>query len=159
MVWCLARYITMDPEPNRRLPLTHPQRIKARDLKLQRRDEERANRSELTRYRCPCNLCGGRRRPYKSATVARHLRHRGRHGALRGWTQVTISPQHGWEGGSRKWSCTMQGFCEYYSMNMFINPFNFWFRVMTTTPRTRSGRSTLADMQEHFSASSSQCLR
>ena len=37
----------MDIEPNRRLPLTRPQRIKARDLKLQRRDEERAHRNEL----------------------------------------------------------------------------------------------------------------
>ena len=71
-----------------RLPLNHPERIKARDLKLQLRDEERAARSELSRYRCPCNLCGGRRRPYKVATIARHLRHRGKHGALRGWTQV-----------------------------------------------------------------------
>ena len=77
---------------NERLPLTHPERIKARDLKLHQRDEQRANRNELTRYRCPCNLCGGRRRPYKRATVARHLRHRGRHGALRGWTQVMYSP-------------------------------------------------------------------
>ena len=71
-----------------RLPLDHPHRIKARDLKLQQRDEARATRNELSRYRCPCNLCGGRRRPYKISTVARHLRHRGRHGALRGWTEV-----------------------------------------------------------------------
>jgi hypothetical protein len=77
---------------NEQLHLTHPERIKARDLKLHQRDEERANRNELTRYRCPCNLCGGRRRPYKRATVARHLTHRGKHGALRGWTQVMYSP-------------------------------------------------------------------
>lgn len=78
----------MEGEAIARLPLDHPHRINARDLKLQRRDEERANRNALTRYRCPCNLCGGRRRPYKTSTVARHLRHRGRHGALRGSTQV-----------------------------------------------------------------------
>ena len=80
----------MEVESAARLPLTHPQRIKARDLKLQQRDEQRAIRNALCRYRCPCNLCGGRRRPYKSTTVARHLRHRGRHGALRGWTHVTL---------------------------------------------------------------------
>lgn len=79
----------MEGEHIIRLPLNHPDRIKARDAKLQQRDEERARRNETSRYRCPCNLCGGRRRPYKSTTVARHLRHRGRHGALRGWTQVT----------------------------------------------------------------------
>jgi hypothetical protein len=78
----------MDAELRPRLPLDHPDRIKARDLKLHLRDCERANRNGLSRYRCPCNLCGGRRRPYKTSTVARHLRHRGRHGALRGWTQV-----------------------------------------------------------------------
>ena len=81
-------HVNMEDEPRTRLPLHHPDRIKARDLKLQLRDEQRANRNELSRYRCPCNLCGGRRRPYKTSTVARHLRHRGRHGALRGWTQV-----------------------------------------------------------------------
>lgn len=84
----LLTYMNMEGENNPRLPLNHPHRIKARDLKLQRRDEERARRTDTSRYRCPCNLCGGRRRPYKSTTVARHLRHRGRHGALRGWTQV-----------------------------------------------------------------------
>ena len=81
-------YRDMEAERIQRLPLNHPQRIKARDLKLQHRDEERAQRNEMSRYRCPCNLCGGRRRPYNCATVARHLRHRGRHGALRGWTEV-----------------------------------------------------------------------
>lgn len=86
----LTRFIHVNMEGERitRLPLNHPQRIKARDLKLQHRDEERAQRNEITRYRCPCNLCGGRRRPYKCSTVARHLRSRGRHGALRGWTEV-----------------------------------------------------------------------
>ena len=82
----------MEGEHVARLPLNHPHRIKARDLKLQQRDVERANRNQLCRYRCPCNLCGGRRQPYKIATVARHLRYRGRHGALRGWTQVTNFP-------------------------------------------------------------------
>ena len=62
--------------------------ISARDLKLQHRDEERAQRNGMSRYRCPCNLYGGRRRPYKCATVERHLRHRGRHGALRGPAEV-----------------------------------------------------------------------
>jgi hypothetical protein len=57
----------MDAELRPRLPLDHPDRIKARDLKLHLRDCERANRNGLSRYRCPCNLCGG---------------------ALRGWTQV-----------------------------------------------------------------------
>ena len=80
--------LSMEGQEVARLPLDHPVRIKARDLKLQQRDEERAIRHELSRYRCPCNLCGGRRRPYKTTTVARHLRHRGRHGALRGWTEV-----------------------------------------------------------------------
>ena len=84
----------MEGEPVARLPLDHPLRIKARDLKLQRRDEERVVRNDLSRYRCPCNLCGGRRRPYKTSTVARHLRHRGRHGALRGWTEVNMSLHH-----------------------------------------------------------------
>ena len=83
-----AIHMSMEGERLTRLPLNHPQRIAARDLKLQHRDEERAQRNELSRYRCPCNLCGGRRRPYNCATVARHLRHRGRHGALRGWTEV-----------------------------------------------------------------------
>ena len=84
--------MNMEDEHVARLPLTDPQRIKARDLKLLQRDVERANRNQLCRYRCPCNLCGGRRRPFKIATVARHLRFRGRHGALRGWTQVTNWP-------------------------------------------------------------------
>lgn len=97
----------MEGDRNDRLPLNHLDRIKARDSKLHQRDEQRANRNGLTRYRCPCNLCGGRRRPYKRTTVARHLRHRGRHGALRGWTQVIYSPLHtsewhGW-GGPTKW--------------------------------------------------------
>lgn len=92
-------HMNMDGENNPRLPLNHPQRIKARDLKLRLRDEERARRTNTSRYRCPCNLCGGRRRPYKSTTVARHLRHRGRHGALRGWTQVNDSlPSLAWLG-------------------------------------------------------------
>ena len=91
----------MEGELRTRLPLHHPDRIKARDLKLQLRDEERANRNELSRYRCPCNLCGGRRRPYKRSTVARHLRHRGRHGALRGWTQVIFFTAH----AMRNWFC------------------------------------------------------
>ena len=77
-----------------RLPLDNPLRIKARDLKLQQRDEERANKNALSMYRCPCNLCGGRRRPYKTNNVARHLKHRGRHGALRGWTQVIPKLDH-----------------------------------------------------------------
>ena len=77
-----------------RTPLHHPERIRARDRKLQQRDEVRAHRNGLDRYRCPCNLCGGRRRPYKATTVARHLRHRGRHGALRGWREVIIVPHH-----------------------------------------------------------------
>ena len=84
----------MEAEAIARLPLDHPVRIKARDLKLQQRDEERARRNELSRYRCPCNLCGGRRRPYKTSTVARHMRHRGRHGALRGWTEVISNLLH-----------------------------------------------------------------
>ena len=82
----------MDDVPRPRLPLDHSARIRARDLKLQLRDEERAHRNDLSRYRCPCNLCGGRRRPYKTSTIARHLRHRGRHGALRGWTQIISIP-------------------------------------------------------------------
>jgi hypothetical protein len=88
----LEPYNNMDGQHVPRLPLNHPHRIKARDLKLQQRDEERAIRNELCRYRCPCNLCGGRRRPYMSTTVARHLKYRGRHGALRGWTQVSRRP-------------------------------------------------------------------
>ena len=84
----------MEDVPRVRLPLHHPDRIRARDLKLLVRDETRAHMNDLSRYRCPCNLCGGRRRPYKSSTVARHLRHRGRHGALRGWTQVRFSIHH-----------------------------------------------------------------
>ena len=88
--------MSMEGETVARLALDHPLRIKARDLKLQRRDEERANRNALSRYRCPCNLCGGRRRPYKSSTVARHLRHRGRHGALRGWTEVKTNLVLSW---------------------------------------------------------------
>ena len=83
----------MEDAPRLRLPLHHPDCIRARDIKLQQRDEKRAQRNALTRYQCPCNLCGGRRRPYKVVTVARHLRHRGRHGALRGWTAVRAFPQ------------------------------------------------------------------
>ena len=94
IVVILKRCMSMDGEPVARLPLDHPLRIKARDLKLLQRDEERANMNALSRYRCPCNLCGGRRRPYKTSTVARHLRHRGRHGALRGWTQVITNIVH-----------------------------------------------------------------
>ena len=86
--------MSMEGEAIARLPLDHPVCIKARDLKLQHRDEERATNNELSRYRCPCNLCGGRRRPYKTSTVARHLMHRGRHGALRGWTEVRSSLFH-----------------------------------------------------------------
>ena len=92
----------MEDEPRTRLPLHHPDRIRARDLKLQQRDEERANRNDLSRYRCPCNLCGGQRRPYKTSTVARHLRHRGRHGALRGWIQVMLFLLHILEVGLSK---------------------------------------------------------
>jgi hypothetical protein len=90
----LEIYMSMEDGPRNRLPLHHPDRIRARDLKLQQRDEERASMNALSRYRCPCNLCGGRRRPYKTSTVARHLRHRGRHGALRGWTEVILFPHH-----------------------------------------------------------------
>ena len=107
VAWWVARHMDMDTNPVGRLPLTHPLRIKARDLKLQRRDEERARRNGLTRYRCPCNLCGGRRRPYNGTTVARHLRNRGRHGALRGWTPVKFFVLHVWVGSSSNWACTI----------------------------------------------------
>lgn len=78
----------MDGEGRERLPLNHPNRIRARDLKLYRRDEERAARDGISNYRCPCNLCGGRRRPCSRRTISRHFQSRGRHGALRGWTEV-----------------------------------------------------------------------
>lgn len=78
----------MEGNDRGRLPLNHQDRIRARDLKLFRRDEDRAARTRITKYRCPCNLCGGRRRPCSRRTILRHFESRGRHGALRGWTEV-----------------------------------------------------------------------
>lgn len=80
----------MEGSRHRRLPLNHRDRIAARDLKLFQRDEERAARNGSNNYRCPCNLCGGRRRPCSRRTILRHFQTRGRHGALRGWTEVIL---------------------------------------------------------------------
>ena len=148
----------MEDESRTRLPLHHPDRIRARDLKLQQRDEVRANMNNLSRYRCPCNLCGGRRRPYKTSTVARHLRHRGRHGALRGWTQVMFFLYHTLEVGLPKCLYTFFDL----QVILYTNMYQFImlaFRGMTTTPQTRNGTTTLGDTLKHFLALMSQLLR
>lgn len=146
----------MEGERIIRLPLNDPQRIRARDAKLQLRDADRAQRHEMSRIRCPCNLCGGRRRPYKLATVARHLMHRGRHGALRGWTEV--NPFH-------KPCCTpsvpLESTNDDCTRNCLISStppcksviyFFFSFRVTNVIPRTRSGTNILDAMPEPFLA-------
>jgi hypothetical protein len=70
-----------------RLDLRDPRRIRARDLKLWRRDEARANAASLQRYKCACPICPGAR-PLKRETILKHLRAYGRHPRNRGWIEV-----------------------------------------------------------------------
>ena len=81
----------MAATPNvQRLPLNHPVRICARDVKLWRRDEARANAVGARRYRCPCPTCPGGR-PLLRETILSHVRLLGRHHLQRGWTQVNFN--------------------------------------------------------------------
>jgi hypothetical protein len=73
-----------------RLPLNHPLRISARDIKLWRRDEARANAVGARRYSCPCPTCPGAR-PLLRDTILSHVRLLGRHHLRRGWTQVIFT--------------------------------------------------------------------
>jgi hypothetical protein len=70
-----------------RLDLRDPRRIRARDLKLWRRDEARANAASLQRYKCACPICPGAR-PLKIKTILKHLHAYGRHPRNRGWIEV-----------------------------------------------------------------------
>lgn len=85
---CANKHALMaDTRNGQRLPLNHPQRISARDRKLWRRDEARANMSGASRYNCPCPTCPGAR-PLLRDTILSHVRLLGRHHLRRGWTVV-----------------------------------------------------------------------
>lgn len=75
-----------------RLPLTDRTRLLHRDAKLDRREEERAQRRGETRRTCPCNICLGQNhsmRPRKQ--VQSHLAIYGRHPYHRKSTAVSKS--------------------------------------------------------------------
>jgi hypothetical protein len=70
-----------------RLDLLGPQRIQARDLKLWRRDEARANATSLQQCRCACPTYLGAC-PLKRETILKHFCAYGRHPRNRGWIEV-----------------------------------------------------------------------
>lgn len=90
--YVFVRFSEMEGEANHRLPLNDPMRIQQRDYKLWGRDEARATRDGKRAYKCPCNLCGGRRREMHRRTIYRHWKALGRHNSLRGWTEVLFNP-------------------------------------------------------------------
>ncbi|KAG0623573.1 hypothetical protein M758_3G184200, partial [Ceratodon purpureus] len=71
-----------------RLPIQNIQRRKARDAKLQFREELIADRTSAAKRICPCNICLGENRSLRFRAVVRdHLRRYGRHPSRRGSTQ------------------------------------------------------------------------
>ena len=75
----------------RRLPTTHPERLKRRDAKMWRRESERAGGLLDSKSRCPCTLCPFGR-PLLRTTQARHLRDYGRHPTRR--LQMEVPPTY-----------------------------------------------------------------
>lgn len=79
-------------EGNARLPLTHNDRILARDAKLLFREEALADQRGVSRVKCKCRLCIGSVRSTRKREHARkHLRDIGRHPYHRGKTPVSKS--------------------------------------------------------------------
>src|SRR5450759_3518585 len=81
-----------------RLPLTDSQRQQLRDDRLWSRELRRATLLNLTRIKCPCTKCRGRRK-LLIRNVREHLIQNGRDPHCRIWTGAGV-----WDSSDEEWS-------------------------------------------------------